>query len=158
MKKYPRILVFVLFVVTVSFSLALTSCGGESDDSPVVVDTTPPSLSATSPADGATNVVVTTAISITFNEVMAPYTLTANTADADCLGTLQLSSNNFISCVQFSSNPVASNGNKTFAITPASNLSVSTTYVIKVTHYVEDDSGNNLESTYSQATGFATQP
>lgn len=148
----------LLVAVAIACSLSLAGCGGDDSSDPApVVDTTPPSMSSTVPADGATNVAVTSSISMTFDEAMEMATLTVNTTDTTCSGTVQLSSNSFASCVRFGGPLAASNGNKTFTATPASNLSGSTTYKIRVTTDGEDASGNALSSTYVQATGFTTQ-
>jgi hypothetical protein len=55
-----------------------------------------------------------------------------------------------------SSSPSASNSDKTFTVTPSSNISYTTSYKIRVTTGVKDIAGNNLESNYTSSTGFET--
>ena len=53
-----------------------------------------------------------------------------------------------------SASPSISNSNKTFTVTPSSNLSYPTTYKIRVTTGVKDSSGNALSSQYETTNGF----
>jgi uncharacterized delta-60 repeat protein len=113
-------------------------------------------VTSTSPADSDSEVSVSTTISTTFSETMNTSSLTANTSGTSCSGTIQVSSDNFSTCVQMSSSPVASNSNKTFTVTPSSILSYTTTYKIRVTSGVQDSSGNGLSSKYETSSGFDT--
>jgi hypothetical protein len=113
-------------------------------------------ITSTSPADNDSEVSLNTTISATFSETMNTSSLTANTSGTSCSGTIQVSSDNFSTCVQMSSSPVASNSNKTFTVTPSSILSYTTTYKIRVTSGVQDSSGNGLSSKYETTSGFDT--
>ncbi|MBF0351876.1 MAG: Ig-like domain-containing protein, partial [SAR324 cluster bacterium] len=121
-------------------------------------DVTAPTVASTSPTDAATSVAVGSTISVTFSEAMKTSTLTTNTADTTCSGTLQVSSDSFSTCVQMTASPTASNSDKTFTVTPSANLSGSTTYKIRVTTGVQDAAGNALASASTQGTGFTTVP
>ena len=55
-----------------------------------------------------------------------------------------------------SSNPSISNSNKTLTVTPASSLSYSTTYKIRVTTASKDSAANALSSQWATSTGFTT--
>lgn len=55
-----------------------------------------------------------------------------------------------------SSSPTSSNLNKTFTIWPSSNLSVGSTYKIRITTGVKDVAGNALSSQYETSSGFTT--
>jgi len=55
-----------------------------------------------------------------------------------------------------SASPSISNSNKTLTVTPASSLSYSTTYKIRVTTGVKDSAGNALSSQWTTSTGFTT--
>ncbi|MGK5091012.1 DUF1566 domain-containing protein [Deltaproteobacteria bacterium TL4] len=137
---------------------------GEVDYSTYVcngTDTTPPQLSSTNPVDGATGADVTSSISVTFNEAMNTATITTLTSGTTCSGSIQLftstdasSDSNFNNCVPMNAPPVASNNNKTFTITPASSLSTSTRYKIRVTTSATDYTGNALAVGYTQTAGF----
>ena len=83
-------------------------------------------------------------------------TVTTNTSDYSCSGTLQVSSDSFSTCVKMSSSPSVSNSYKTFTVSSSDNLSYSTTYKIRVTTGVKDTSGNTLSSQYETSNGFTT--
>ena len=67
-----------------------------------------------------------------------------------------MSSDNFSTCVQMSTSPTVSSSYQTFTVTPSSNLSVSTTYKIRVTTGVADSSGNTISSQFETSNGFTT--
>lgn len=118
------------------------------------VDATAPTISSISPTDNQTGVSISDNISVTFSEAM--YTITINTDNTTCYGSLQLSSDNFSSCVQMSSS-TNSNSDKTFTIDPSDNLSYSTTYKMRVTTEFKDYAGNTLGSQYETSNGFMTK-
>jgi len=121
-----------------------------------VIDATEPTVLSTSPTDRQTGISIGTSISITFSESIDTSSVTTNTSNTDCSGTIQLSSNNFSSCVQISSTPSASNSNKTFSMTPSSYISAGTTFKIKVLNTLKDSVGNTLSSNYTTSNGFTT--
>ena len=68
-----------------------------------------------------------------------------------------MSSDNFITCVKMSSSsPASSNLNKTFTLDPYGYLTVSTTYLTRVTTGVKDIAGNAMSSEYETSSGFTT--
>jgi hypothetical protein len=75
---------------------------------------------------------------VTFSESIDNSSVTANTSNTTCSGTIQVSSLNFQYCVQMSSTPSASNTNTTFSVTPSSNLSNETTYATRITTGVKE--------------------
>ena len=84
--------------------------------------------------------------------------VTTNTSDTSCSRTVQVSSDSFSNCVQMSSSPIASSDYKTFTFTPSSSLSFSTTYKIRITTGVKDESaGNALINQYETGTGFTSE-
>jgi hypothetical protein len=119
------------------------------------LDITAPTVSSSTPADSTNPVAIDTNISMTFSEVMDNSTITTNTVNTSCSGTLQVSSDNFSNCIQMSSLTV-SNSNKTFTVTPSLSLSYSTTYKIRVTTGVKDIAGNTLSSQYETSSGFVS--
>ena len=119
-------------------------------------DTTAPTISSTYPSDSASSVAPNTSLTVTFSEAMDTTTFTTNTSNTTCSGSLQVSSDSFSSCVQMSASPSISNSNKTLTVTPASSLSYSTTYKIRVTTGVKDSAGNALSSQWTTSTGFTT--
>ncbi len=132
----------------VSSTLTLTS---------FTVDTTAPTVSSISPTDNQNGVSITDNISVTFSESIDNTSVTTNTLNTNCSGTLQVSSFNFQYCVQMSLIPSSSNSDKTFTVDPSNNLSSSTTYKIRLTTGVKDTAGNTLSAQYETSSGFTTQ-
>jgi len=121
-------------------------------------DSTGPTVSSTSPSNSATSINPSTSISATFSEGMDTSTITTNTSNTSCSGSLQVSTDsNFNSCLQMSSGPVASNSNKTFTITPTNYLTSITNYKIRITNAVKDSSDNSLNSQYTTNNGFTVE-
>jgi len=118
-------------------------------------DTTSPTITSVSPVDNTTSVAVNSTVALTFSEKISTSTISTNTSDTSCSGSLQLSSDNFTSCVKMSAAPTASNDNQTFTSTPADNLSTSTTYKLQATTSVKDPAGNALATAYT-TNGFTT--
>ena len=122
-----------------------------------VIDTTAPTVSSVSTtADNQSWVSITDNITVTFSEAMDNTSVTTNTDNASCSGTLRVSSDNFSSCVQMSSTPASSTDNKTFTLDPYDNLTSSTTYKTRVTTGVKDTAGNAMSSQYNTSSGFTT--
>ena len=144
----------VLYIILIFlFSLTLFSCKSSDDGASTTTDTTAPTVSSFYPIDNQT-ILVSDNISVTFSESMDNTSVTTNTSNTSCSGSFQLSSDNFSSCILISSAPTISNSNKTFSIDPSDNLSLLTTYRIRVTTGVMDSSGNTMSSNNSTETGF----
>ena len=130
-----RKFLYLLFMVF-SF-LLLQDCGDFKNNSDKVnsaveiadrqSNTSAPTVSSTYPSDSASSVAPNTSLTVTFSEAMDTTTITTNSSGTSCLGTLQLSSDSFSTCVQMFSSPTASDSNKTFSLEPASNLSYNST-------------------------------
>ena len=122
-----------------------------------LVDFTAPTISSVSTtAENQSSVSITDNITVTFSEAMDTTSVTTNTDNTSCYGTLGVSSDNFSSCVQMSSAPASSSDNMTFTLNPSDNLTVGTTYLTRVTTGVKDASGNAMSSQYDNSTGFTT--
>ena len=120
-------------------------------------DTSAPTISELSPSDNSTNVPVASKIVVTFSDAMLPYSVTTNTADTKCSGSLQLSSDDFSTCIKMVGSPVAFDNDTIFHVTPASSLSLQTSYKFKVTtSVVENYSCNKLASDNTTTNGFTT--
>jgi hypothetical protein len=121
-------------------------------------DTTAPTVTSVSTtADNQSSVSITDNITVTFSEAMDNTTVTTNTDNTSCYGTLRVTSDNFSSCVQMSSAPASSNDNMTFTLDPSDNLTGGTTYFTRVTTGVKDAAGNALSSQYVTSSGFTTE-
>ncbi len=115
-------------------------------------DSTPPTVSSTSPADGATNVPVGVKPQVVFSEEMDPASITAST--------VQLLNSSGSVVTQAAGSPTLSADGRTATITPAAALNERSTYRIRViggSSGAKDKAGNPLSSTYTQGTGFTTE-
>jgi hypothetical protein len=113
-----------------------------------------PSVSSISTtADNQSSVSITDNITVTFSEAMEPSYITADESTG-CGASIQVSSDNFSTCVMMSSDPVSSNSNRTFTLDPYDNLTVGTTYKTRVKTGVKDTAGNALSSQYETSSGF----
>lgn len=115
-------------------------------------DTTAPTVSSTSPADGANNVSVAVKPVVTFSEPVAAASATSSTI------LLLDSAGNPVA--QAAGSPALSADRKQATITPAASLNSKATYKIQViggSSGVKDDAGNPLASTYTQTNGFTTE-
>ena len=93
-----------LFVFLIScFSLTIISCSDEKEeysatgttDNTTTTDTTAPTVSSISPTENQSGVSISDNILVTFSETMNTTTVTTNTSDTSCSGTLQVSSDSF---------------------------------------------------------------
>ena len=106
----------------VYFHILFTGCGSYSSDEGKIDGSFHTVVSSMSPNDGEASVYTNTSVSVTFSKEMNSSTITTNSSDTSCSGTLQVSSDSFSTCVQMSASPTASNSNKTFSVTPSSRL------------------------------------
>ncbi|MBK7584589.1 MAG: Ig-like domain-containing protein [Myxococcales bacterium] len=120
-------------------------------------DTTPPTVTSTTPAPNTKSVTKNSTIVVTFSEPMQVASITASTSGTSCSGAIQVSADDFSSCVAMSGNPVASGGNSAFTLTPASNLLSLGNYKVRVTTAAKDASGNALAAVYSTPTAFTVR-
>jgi hypothetical protein len=147
-----RRIVFVLFLIIIGTAV---SCMKSSDSSSS--DTTAPTVSSVSTtADNQNSVSTADNIIVTFSEAMDTTYVTTSTSGTNCSGTIRVSSDNFNTCVKMSSPPASSNSNKTFTLDPSGYLTVSTTYLTRVTTGVKDTAGNAMSSQYETSSGFTT--
>jgi len=146
-----RRIVFILFWIIIG----MVSCSKSSSNS---TDKTAPTVSSVSTtADNQSSVSITDNITVTFSEAMDTTYVTTSTSDTNCSGTIMVSSDNFSTCVKMSSSsPASSNDNKTFTLEPYGYLTVSTTYLTRVTTGVKDTAGNAMSSQYETSSGFTT--
>jgi hypothetical protein len=117
---------------------------------------TPKVLSLT-PINNSTNVLIGTPITIVFDKPMDLTTLTMISTDGTCTGNIQLSSNNFITCM--GGTVSLSADQLTVSITPKTSPCVESTYTLqfKVSTGVKDTTGNPLTSEFLNTTTFQTQ-
>ncbi|MBF0240667.1 MAG: DUF1566 domain-containing protein [SAR324 cluster bacterium] len=114
-----------------------------------------PTVSSTSPADGGNWMPgQSTGWVVNFSQAMSTSTITTNTSDTTCSGSVQVSSDSFSTCVRMSAAPVASNSNYSFTLTPYASLTGGTTYKIRVTTGAQSSGGTALASTWTHSTGI----
>lgn len=128
MKK--RKLLFTTAIAVLSLTAFLGSC--KKDDF-VQVDGVCPVVLSTDPAAGATNVALNKVITVTFNEIMNPATITQ--ASFTITGTTPV-----VGTITYSGN--------TATFTPSTPLTVNTTYTGRITTAVKDENGNALQTDY----------
>jgi hypothetical protein len=115
-----------------------------------------PTVTGTTPSDGGTAGANTT-IAVTFSQAMNPATLTAQTSVGACTGSIQVSVNDFATCVGFFSAAPAMSGSNTVAtLIPAPGLLINRSYKIRVTTAATNASNIPLFGTYTSTNGFAT--
>src|SRR5205807_1054655 len=121
-----------------------------------VASTSPATVPASAVA--ATAVPANTAISVTFSRPAQPASITANTSGTACSGSIQVSSDGFVTCVRMAAQPAPGNGNLTFTLALPSGvvLATSTAYKIRVTSGARDADGVPLSPAYTATTGFTT--
>ena len=105
-----------------------------------IKDTTPPTVSSTTPANNATDVAINTDITATFSEAMDSSTITTDTFTVS-------GSDNIAGTVTYSGT--------TATFTKASDLNYDTTYIATITTDAMDLGGNALETDYTWS--FTTQ-
>ena len=88
--------------------------------------TTTPSVSSTTPDNSETSVSISSNISVNFTAPMDTSTISTNTSNNSCSGSIQVSTDNFSTCIQMSSSPSASPLLSTYVIVLTSNIYLDT--------------------------------
>ncbi len=112
-----------------------------------------PTVESTTPADLESGVPAGTTISVEFSEAMDPATITTNTANTDCTGSLQVSADGFATCVPMMGAPM-SGDSITFTMTSADPLDSATVYQIRVLSSATDAEGTSMEADFTTPQGF----
>jgi hypothetical protein len=99
-------------------------------------DTTPPTVTSVTPANGATGVILPTAVAVTFSEPIDPSTLTTSTF------TLRTPAGVVPATISYNV------GTRVATLTPLATLATATTYTATVTTGVTDVAGNHLVNTF----------
>jgi len=129
-----------IFCAALLTSLSLVGCGGETPgDVSVTIQASqaPPTVSATSPGNGATGVALNSSVSATFSTTMASTTLNAagfslrpTAGGAAAIGSISISGN-------------------TATFTPSTSLTANTQYTATISGTVTDTVGNALAADYN---------
>ena len=150
-----RIKILIL-MSALSLSLGLLGCAGDEDQSPMMV-ASQTSVKETYPEDGAASVPVTTSISVTFSDSMQQHSVTGKSSGNACGGAVQLSSNDFNTCVPFSSSVAVTENAKRFTLVPIEVLEKGLTYKIKVSLHAKSKDNYSLPSEWVTPRGFITE-
>jgi Bacterial Ig-like domain len=121
---------------------APATTGGEG---PTVVEVTPDAIAGVDPD---------TLITVSFSAAMDPRTISAD--GGGCTGAIQLSSDDFASCVALGPAVTAADGDTTFSVTPASTLGSALDYRVRVTTSATAADGTPL-SAESTSEGFVSR-
>ena len=112
-----------------------------------------PTVVGIQPADGLRGVRANAAIAVTFSVAMDATSLTGQTANGPCTGSIQLSGDDFTSCLGFTSaTPVVAVN--TAAFQPAAALTTLATYKVRVDASVRSAAGVTMGTTLTQVSGF----
>lgn len=149
---------FAIVTVPAGLSCALSNQSGTVDSANVTnisvyCFSSIPSVIAISPADGSTNVAYNSNVSLTFSSPMNISTLTVNSVDNLCNATVQISEDNFVTCIPINSSTAGSSNNTVFTFTPLYGFTFYKTARIKVNTNAMNILSNNLASIYT-STGF----
>jgi len=110
------------------------------------------------PTDTSIGVPVETSISVTFDEPMSSATIVSfNTSTKECSGGVQLSRDNFFSCVSMAQESYMVSGDKmSFTFSPQEPLDGFTRYKLRITNSAKDLALNRLEGEFEMVDGFET--
>ncbi|HEY8209953.1 MAG TPA: lamin tail domain-containing protein [Myxococcaceae bacterium] len=114
-----------------------------------------PTVLFASPDNGTTGVSPTPDVTAFFDQPMTQASMNGQTVVGLCTGTIQLSGDNFATCVPFTTGSATLAGNNTQAtLTSATTLKGASPYRIRITTAATSGNGSTLASAFTQATGF----
>jgi Big-like domain-containing protein len=120
-----------------------------------MIDQTNPTVSSVMPTEGASEVAINTSLIVQFTKAMNSSTITVNTFDTTCSGSVQLSVDSFTTCIKFNSAPETADS-VSFTLSPADNLEYLGTYKIKIITDVKDVTDRQMETEFKYSRGFTT--
>ena len=139
-----------------SGTVVISAVFGELTATATVTAAVGPVVTTTLPRNTEIGIRATTPIIVGFDQVLTTATLTTQTTDGACTGSLQLSSDGFASCVGFTSaTPSFSAGNTMATVQPAAALAAGATYQIRVLDTVANEVGDTGLA-FTLASGFTT--
>ena len=135
--------VFVCFLMNV----LLGGCGGTANvvvEKPKNTSLITPKLVSIEPRDNAITVKRNEKIVLKFSVPIDPLTLTVNTEDTQCSGTIQISSYDFINCVRMNL-PELENGNKRIVLSPKGIYAAQEFHQIRLSTEIKAINGASLK-------------
>jgi len=110
------------FTLAISLSISCTEPAGLSENSPSDADTPPEEalgdefkILSSIPKDGSTDIAEETVISMLFSKPASLESISVNSFDTSCLGSIQLSSDDFKTCVKMKDNVLTAKDNTQFS-------------------------------------------
>jgi len=141
---------------SIGISEPFTLTGLETTKTLQIIRHDAPVVSTFTPAGNATGVAVLPSLTVGFSNPMDLASLNVISSGTSCAGTIQLSSNNFATCVALSGATKLSADGKTLTAVPAANLAYSTQYKLKITTGAADTLGNKMVAERIVSKNFAT--
>ena len=112
-------------------------------------------VSAFTPAEGATSIRTTTPVAVTFSQAMDPTSLFSSIQGGPCAGNIQLSGDDFATCLPFTTtSPAMSAGNTVATLQPAAPLRALQPYKLRVLASATAATGVPMTATVTMATPF----
>jgi hypothetical protein len=130
--------------------------GGLTSPPATVTAAVGPVVTTTLPRDTEIAIRATTPIIVGFDQALTTATLTTQTANGPCTGSLQLSSDGFASCVGFTSTPPSFTAGNTMVTVQPGALVAGATYQLRVLATVTNTAGDTGVA-FTQAGGFTTK-
>ena len=155
MKRFKAERAYLAFMMLILIVFLITGCGssGGSGQTGHCLPSNP-TVTLTAPADAAAGILTNTTITVTFSKAMNPATVTVQASDGVCTDSVQISDNDFTTCV---GGTINTSDNTTFTIDPTADLVTCDTYKVRVTTSVTDSGGTAMAAQFTQPNGFDTQ-
>jgi hypothetical protein len=150
---------FSTSVADSSSSAPTTTAVDTSDDSSgadesTTVSTDGPTVVGITPADDATGIAADTSVLVGFSATMDPSTIVADTGD--CTGTIQLSQDDFASCLPLVPKVDALRGDTSFRVHPQDGFDSAQTITVRVTTAAQASDGTPLQAEFTSG-GFTSR-
>jgi Bacterial Ig-like domain len=150
--KVNKIFLIIIFLLFLLFPLGCKEVDEDLPDKEAAIERlseNPPTVSSISPAADTTRISIDTNIVVTFNIPVVPSSVSIGSDPEICEGSIQLSDDDFLSCLAFSDEIVSSNNDRTFTLQPSADLTHFTSYKIRVTSDVQGLNGLVLQDEFS---------
>jgi len=135
--------ILTLFIFILNFGSSCSNGDSGSGDSKKSVDYL--QVRKVSPTNNSKNKNVDTELYIEFSQTIFSSSVNINTNDNQCFGGIQLSKDNFQSCIKFRNFSVHSNS---ITLSTASILTYSTTYLVQINNSITGINSEKLETNY----------
>ncbi|MBC8258339.1 MAG: Ig-like domain-containing protein [SAR324 cluster bacterium] len=115
----------------------------------------PPKLLSLEPKNNAKSSKRDATIVLNFNQSMDPLTLTVNSKDSQCSGTIQISTNNFSNCVRMNPPELKAGGTK-ILVSPSAIFAAQKYHQVRLTTKIKTANGLTLKRNITVKPGFKT--